>query len=268
MGLRAHHYPHILSHLPPVPWFEALTENYMAKGGMSLMRLRQIRNHYPIVFHGVGMSLGSTDPMNLNYLKHLKHLIKEFQPAYVSDHLSWTSLGGEYVHELLPLPYHEEAVTHVSERIKQVQDQLQQQILIENVSSYLQFSTSDLTEWEFLSSVAEQADCFILLDINNIYVNAHNHGFDPQQYLKAINPKRVREIHLAGYLDCKTHWLDNHGTSVSEPVWELYREALQRFGNIPTCIEWDSHIPAFSKLMQEVLRAKAYQQQNMAGCEA
>lgn len=211
LGLRACHYPDILESLPDVPWFEVLTENYMVDGGMVLERLAQIREHYSIVFHGVGMSIGGTDPLNTVYLQRLKQLVDEFKPGYVSDHLCWTALEGQHSHELLPLPYTQETVKHVSDRIKQVQDFIGQQILIENVSSYLTYQSSEMSEWEFLNQIAEQADCYILLDINNIYVSSYNHKYDPYTYLNAVNKKRVKQYHLAGYLDRGNHLIDTHG---------------------------------------------------------
>lgn len=258
IGLRACHYPYILSNLPAVPWFEVLTENYMVDGGMVLERLRQIREHYPIVFHGVGMSLGSVDPLNKTYLLRLKQLIEHFQPTHISDHLCWTSFQQHYFHELLPLPYTEEAICHIAKRIRQVQDYLDQPILIENVSSYLTYTASQMSEWEFLNAIVDQSGCYILLDVNNVFVSAKNHGFDPKQYIKAINQHKVKQIHLAGFLDCDTHLLDNHGVPVSDEVWGLYQIATERLGQIPTCIEWDNDIPEFPVLLNEATKAQAY----------
>ncbi len=256
LGLRAIHYSYILEHLPPVPWFEVLTENYMVKGGMVLERLSQIRNHYPITFHGVGMSIGSTDPLNYDYLAQLKQLMLRFAPSYISDHLCWTSWQNQHFHELFPLPYTTEAVNHVATRIRQVQDYLGQQILLENVSSYLTYTASDRTEWEFLNAVAAAADCFILLDINNIYVNSRNHEFDAQAYLLGLNPKRVKQLHLAGYQDQQTHLLDTHGAPVSDAVWSLTQRAMTYFGPIPLAIEWDNNIPEFPILFNEAQKAE------------
>lgn len=262
LGLRACHYPYLLEHLPPIPWFEALTENYMVSGGMVLERLTQIRAHYPIVFHGVGLSIGSTTPLSKTYLSQLKHLIDRFEPTYVSDHLCWTSLNNQHLHELLPLPYTEEAINHVAERIRQVQDFLGQQLLMENVSSYLTYTDSTMSEWEFLNTVAEQADCFILLDINNIYVSGYNHGFDPYQYLSSINKHRIKQYHLAGFLDCGTHLVDTHGAHITEPVWQLYETALEHIGDLPVCIEWDNDIPECAVLLQEMAKVKNAQKQS------
>jgi uncharacterized protein (UPF0276 family) len=263
LGLRACHYSYILEHLPQVPWFEVLTENYMVTGGMVLERLEQIRAYYPIVFHGVGMSLGSTDPLSDPYLSHLKQLIDRFKPAYISDHLCWTSFNQQYSHELLPLPFTKEAVVHVAERIKKVQEILGQRMLIENVSSYLTYKASTMPEWEFINEVAEQADCYILLDINNIYVSSYNHKFSAEEYLCCINESRVKQYHLAGYTDNGTHLIDTHGAKVSSAVWKLYEKALKKIGDVPTCIEWDNDIPEFSVLLSEAGMINNYRKKFM-----
>lgn len=256
LGFRAQHFSEIIHHKPPIPWFEVITENYFHEGGLALYQLAQLREHYPIVLHGVGLSLGSSDPLNQDYLLRLKQLVKRFQPAYVSDHLCWTTLQGQYFHELLPLVYSESAVRHVADRIKQVQDFLGQHILVENVSSYVQFPESQLSEWEFLNAVSEAADCFILLDINNIYVSAFNHGFLAQEYLEKINSHRVKQFHLAGFQDCGSYLLDNHGAVVDPAVWELYRLAVKKLGPLPTVIEWDNNIPDFNILVVEADKAQ------------
>lgn len=260
VGLRAPHFQHIMEHQPDIPWFEILIDNYLG-GGPALYQLEQIRNEYPITFHGVGMSLGSTDDLNMSYLKKLKQRISEFEPIHISDHLCWSSFGGHYAHDLLPLPYVTQSITTVVEHVKQVQDYLGQRILIENVSSYLSYKQSVMEEWEFLVTVADQADCDILLDINNIYVSARNHNINAEAYLNAIPVERVKEFHLAGYEDKQTHLLDTHGEPVHTPVWELYKKALNRFGSIPTLIEWDNDIPEFSVLSAEADKANRYQQE-------
>lgn len=257
LGLRAPHYAHVQRHRPEVPWFEVLVDNYIGKGGAALHHLEAIRADYPFRFHGVGMSLGSTDPLDVHYLAGLQALLDRFEPETVSDHLCWTSVGGVHAHDLLPLPCVEEAIAHVAERIIRVQDFLGRQILVENVSSYLSYRQSTLSEWEFLDAVAGRADCGVLLDINNIHVSARNHGFDPDAYLQGIAPQRVCEFHLAGYEDQGTHLLDTHGEPVHEPVWDLYRAALRRFGALPTLIEWDTNIPEFSRLQAEGDKAQA-----------
>lgn len=256
VGLRPCHYPYIETEHPPIPWFEILSDNYLRPGGASLMHLEKIRTHYPITLHGVGMSLGSTDPLNYDYLKKLKSLMQRTQPLLVSDHLCWTSLGNHYFHELLPLPYTDEAVNHVAKRIREIQDFLGQRIMIENVSTYLNFTHSTLTEWEFLQAVADEADALILLDINNIYVSAHNNHFNPEHYLQGLSSRRIAQFHLAGFEDKGTYFLDTHGATIHLPVWDLYKKALSLFGSIPTIIERDNHIPHFSELMNEVDIAK------------
>ncbi len=238
-----------------MPWFEVLIDNHLAPGSVAIDQLDRIRADYPLTFHGVGLSLGSTDPLDVRYLRRIRELIEHYQPAWYSDHLCWISVGGVYVHDLLPLPYVEEAIHHVAARIRQVQDVLGRRILVENVSSYLAYEASVLEECEFLRLVAEEADCDVLLDVNNVHVSARNHGFDPAGYLAAIPPERVRELHLGGYDDRGTHLLDTHGAPVSPPVWELYEAALRRFGPVATLLEWDTDIPRFEVLEAEATRA-------------
>lgn len=261
VGLRANHFKYIEENKPDIPWFEVLIDNYMMDAGSSLYYLEQTAEAYPLTFHGVGMSLGSMDKLNQDYLLKLKKLIKQFNPVYVSDHLCWTSVNGYHSHDLLPMPYTEEAIQILIKHIQQAQDFLEQRILIENVSSYLSFKDSAMQEWEFLKVVAEEADCDILLDINNIYVSAANHKIDAMAYLKHIPVKRVKEMHLAGYTDMGTHLLDTHGEPVHEPVWQLYEKALSKFGNVPTLIEWDNDIPEFPVLEIEAIKASIIMQQ-------
>ncbi|UCE88230.1 MAG: DUF692 domain-containing protein [Pseudomonadota bacterium] len=264
LGLRAPHYAYVEEHRPEVPWFEVLVDNYIGKGGAALHHLETIRSDYPFRFHGVGMSLGSTDPLDMSYLAGLRALIDRFEPDTVSDHLCWTSVGGIHTHELLPLPCVEEAVAHVAARIDRVQDYLGRPILVENVSSYLTYRDDAFTEWEFLDAVAERADCGVLLDINNIQVSAHNHGFDAHAYLQGVDPKRVGEFHLAGYEDQGSYLLDTHGEPVHAPVWELYRAALRRFGAVPTLIEWDTNLPKFERLQEEADTARIIRAEELA----
>ncbi len=259
IGLRAPHYAFIERERPAVPWFEVLVDNYLGKGGAALHHLERIRGDYPVTFHGVGMSLGSTDPLDMGYLGRLKRLVDRIQPAWVSDHLCWCSVDGRHAHDLLPLPYTEQVVEHVAARIMRVQDYLGQRILVENVSTYLDLRASTLSEWAFLVQVAERSDCLILLDINNVYVSACNTGFEPRAYLSAVPAARVREFHLAGYEDRGTHLLDTHGEAVHGPVWALYRQALRRFGPVPTLMEWDNNIPDFTVLQAQADRARACQ---------
>ena len=261
LGLRSPHFSYIEQTRPQVAWFEVLIDNYLGDGGSALFHLQQISQHYPLTFHGVGMSLGSTDELNWRYLHRLKQRMDEFQPLWVSDHLCWSSVGGHYAQDLLPLPYVQQAIDVVVDHIKQIQDFLGCRILIENVSSYLSYKDSVMQEWEFLCQVVERADCDVLLDINNIYVSAYNHGIDAQAYLNAVPVERVREFHLAGYDDLQTHLLDTHGAAVHAPVWALYQDALQRFGPVPTLIEWDNNIPDFTILQTEAAKAEEFMSQ-------
>jgi uncharacterized protein (UPF0276 family) len=259
IGLRAQHHLHVLSESPRTAWFEAHSENYFADGGSHVECLSRIRARYPLSLHGVGLSLGSTDPLNPEHLANLRRVVARFEPTLVSEHLSWSSAGGRFANDLLPLPYTEEALRHVSSRIAQVQDALGRQILLENVSSYLQFESSTLPEWEFVAGVAAESGCGILLDLNNIYVAAHNHGFACHDYLQGIPQHLVQEFHLGGFnridLDGQELLVDTHGTPVCDAVWDLYRAALQRFGDVPTLIEWDTDIPVFDVLEAEARKA-------------
>ena len=256
LGLRKEHYEEILTDLPTLDWLEILTENYLVPGGKPLHFLERIRAHYPLVMHGVSLSIGSVDPLNFEYLRQLKSLAQGIQPEWISDHLCWTGVDAANLHDLMPLPYTEEAVRHVIERVSQVQDVLGRQILLENVSSYLSYKAADMTEWEFLSAIAEGADCLILLDINNIFVSAFNQNFDPLEYIKHIPVGRVRQFHLAGHRDLGDYRIDTHDEPIIEPVWELYAAALQRFGAVSTMIERDDNIPPLKDLMDELGRAR------------
>jgi uncharacterized protein len=248
VGLRRPHFSHVLSEHPGVDWFEVVTENFMVKGGRPLQVLEKVREDYPIVLHGVSMSLGSVDPLNPQYLSRLRDLARQFEPAWISDHLCWTGVGGRNLHDLLPLPYTEEAVTWVARRIRQVQERLERTILIENVSSYMSFVHSTMSEWEFLSAVAEEADCGILLDINNVYVSAFNHGFEPERYIDSVPASRVVQYHLAGHSDHGAYLLDTHDQPVCPAVWSLYERAARRFGPVSALVEWDDNIPDFATL--------------------
>ena len=256
LGLRTDHYQTVLAEKPPVDWFEALSENYMVDGGKPLYYLDRIREDYPVVLHGVSLSIGSTDPLNRSYLARLRQLVDRVEPRWVSDHLCWTGIAGTNLHDLMPLPYTAEAVEHVASRVRQVQDHLGRQILLENVSSYLTYSESAMQEWDFLSAVAESADCLILLDINNIYVSSFNHGFEAMDYLRGIPVSRVWQFHLAGHTNTGRYIIDTHDHPVIDPVWDLYAQALRRFGYVSTMIERDDNIPPLPELLTELDRAR------------
>lgn len=256
LGLRTEHYNAILETKPKVDWFEALSENYMIPGGRPLDFLDKIRAHYPMVMHGVSLSIGSTTAFNQDYLRDLKKLANRIEPAWISDHLCWTGVHGQNSHDLLPLPYTEETVKHVVERIKIVQDFLGRQILIENVSSYASYVDSTMTEWAFINEIANQADCLLLLDVNNIYVSSYNHNFDPKAFIDGIPTKRVQQIHLAGHQNNGDYIIDTHDAPVIDPVWDLYSYAISRFGVVSTMIERDDHIPALEVLVDELSIAR------------
>ena len=264
IGLRAQHYMDVLETRPSIGWLEVHSENYFGAGGQPHYFLEQFRARYPLSLHGVGLSLGSTDALDYAHLDKLKALIARYQPGLVSEHLCWGSVGGRYLNDLLPLPYTEEALRHICERICRTQDFLGRQILIENVSSYLQFAQSTIPEWEFVAAVAQTTGCGILLDVNNIYVNAVNSSFDPLIYLQAIPVEAVQEIHLAGFDSNGECLIDTHGKPVCDAVWALYREALERFGNVPTLIEWDTDIPELAVLLEEARKADAILEKNRA----
>jgi len=255
LGLRTRHYGEILETRPAVPWFEVLVDNYAHGEGPPLHHLERVRAHYPVVFHGVGMSLGSTDPLDREYLESVRALARRFAPGWISEHLAWTSVGGRHFHELLPLPFDDESAHNTAARIAEVQDFFGERILVENAASYMAFERSCLGEAEFVNAVLAEADCDLLLDVNNVYVNATNHGFDPVAYLEALPPERVRQMHLAGYDDHGDYLIDAHGSPVSAPVWDLYEKAMTLFPGVPTCIEWDKDVPPLATLLAEMKRA-------------
>jgi uncharacterized protein len=264
LGLRVDHYEAILSGRPPVEWFEALTENYLVPGGKPLHYLTRIRERYPVALHGVSLSIGSTHPLDREYLGKVKALAARIEPEWVSDHLCWTGVGGKNAHDLLPLPYTEEALANVVARVGAVQDFLGRRILLENVSSYVTFRDSRLTEWEFLRAVGEQADCLILLDVNNIYVSSVNHEFDPHDYLNAIPVERVQQFHIAGHENHGDYLIDTHDHPVPDPVWSLYDAAVRRFGNVSTMIERDANIPPLEELCAELDTARRLAERALA----
>jgi hypothetical protein len=260
VGLRPKHYPYILDQAPGgalgVDWFEALSENTMIPGGRPLRMLDEVRAHFPVVLHGVSMNLGSTDPLDHDYLDHLARLIDRVEPVWVSDHLCWTGVGGHTLHDLLPLPFTSESIRHVALRIARVQEHLGHRIAVENVSSYMSFCADEMPEWEFLAAVAERADCGILLDVNNVYVSARNHGFEPERYLDAIPVERVFQFHLAGHSEQGDLLIDTHDHPVKDEVWALFEHAVRRFGAVSTLIEWDDLIPPFEVLEEHAARAR------------
>lgn len=257
LGLRTAHYEAVLGETHAIDWLEIITENYLVPGGKPLDWLERVRARFPMVMHGVSLSIGSTDPMDREYVKAVRQLAGRIEPAWISDHLCWTGVEGRNMHDLLPLPYTEEALLHVVRRVGEVQDALGRQILLENVSSYLTFRSSDMSEWEFLSEVAERADCAILLDINNIYVSSVNHGFDAAHYLRSVPKHRVRQFHLAGHSDMGGHLIDTHDHPIAAPVWDLYAKAVAHFGPVPAMIERDDNIPELSELVAELDVARA-----------
>jgi hypothetical protein len=256
LGLRTDHYQHIIENKPQVDWFEIISENYMVDGGKPLANLDKIRADYPMVMHGVSMSIGSTDPINIRYLAKLKTLMERVEPKWFSDHLCWTSVNHINSHDLLPLPYNEATITHIVDRIQQVQEYMGRQMLIENLSSYVTYDESEMTEWEFVNEIARRADCYLLLDINNIFVSANNHHFIPEQYIDGIDSDRVMQFHLAGHSYSGDMIIDTHDHPVCDPVWELYEYALQRFGAVSTMIERDDNIPDFPELRDELAVAE------------
>ena len=257
IGLRAPHVSGVLAARPGVRWFEVHSENYYVDGGPALTALARIRADYPLSLHGVGMSLGSVDPLDRAHLAKLRRLIDRIEPALVSEHLCWSGIDGRHLNDLLPLPYTEEALAHVSSRITEVQEAIGRELLVENVSTYLAFADATIPEWEFVAAVARRTGCKLLLDVNNIYVNAVNHGFDADVYLAAMPPDAVAEIHLAGFDASGPYLIDTHGAPVAPEVWALYTRAIERMGARPTLIEWDTEIPAFSVLEREAATAQA-----------
>lgn len=265
LGLRPKHYEALLGEQAgAVDWLEAITENFLGSGGKPLRYLERLRERYPIVLHGVSLSIGSTDALDKKYLRQLRSLADRLEPAWISDHLCWTGVGGVNLHDLLPLPYTEEALQHVVERILQTQELLGRRILIENVSSYIAFPQSAMSEHEFLAELAVRSDCLLLLDVNNVYVSSVNHDFDPRTYIAALPQDRIRQIHLAGHSRQGPYLIDTHDAPISEPVWALFRDAIARFGPVPTMIERDANIPQLGELLAELDRAREIVRQTQA----
>ncbi|WP_431101553.1 MNIO family bufferin maturase [Roseateles noduli] len=256
LGLRSTHYREFLERPQPVDWLEVISENYLVPGGKPLAMLDGIRAKYPMVMHGVSMNLGAVAGLDADYLRQLASLARRVEPLWVSDHLCWTGVHGRHLHDLLPLPYTDEALRVVVRNIGQAQDALGRRLVVENVSSYLDYADSSLSEAQFVAEVARRADCLLLVDVNNIHVSAVNHGFDALAYLDALPAERVQQIHVAGHSDHGDHLIDTHDQPVAEPVWQLYAEALRRFGPVATMIERDEHIPPLSELLEELDQAR------------
>lgn len=256
LGMRPVHYPALLENPGCVDWLEALSDNYLVPGGKPLYYLDKLRADYPMAMHGVALDIGGTDALDESYLRSLRALADRIQPMWISDHLCWNGVDGVNLHDLMPLPYTEEALRHLTGRIARAQDVLGQQILIENVSSYLSYAADEMTEWEFIATLAKQADCLILLDVNNVYVSSRNHGFDPLDYLRAIPAARVRQMHLAGHSDHGDYLVDTHDAPVADAVWSLYGHAARMFPGVATMIERDDHIPPLEELVAELQIAR------------
>lgn len=257
VGLRNQHFPYLMSHDPAVEWFEIISENFIDNFGYARRVLERVAALRPIVMHGVSLSIGSTDPLDLDYLKDLKALAEFVRPVWVSDHLCWTGVAGVNTHDLLPMPLNEESLKHVAARVRQVQDFLERPLVLENPSSYLEFKDSTLNEWDFLSELVRETGCGLLLDVNNVYVSAYNHGFDPERYIRSLPHEAVVQLHLAGPTDCGRYLVDTHDRPVPAPVWELYRLAQELTGGVSTLLEWDANIPEFPELVAELRKAES-----------
>lgn len=257
IGLRPTHYESIIESRPTIDWFEIVSEDFIVDGGAPLYYLEKIREHYPLVMHGVSLSIGGTDPLDQDYLHKLKVLMDRADPCWVSDHLCWTGVEGVNTHGLLPLPFTQEAIDHVAERTLQVQDFLGRQILLENISSYVDYTVSEMTEWEFMTAVAEKADCLLLFDVNNAFVNAFNHEFSAMDFINGLPPERVQQFHIAGHDHQGTHIIDTHDHEIVEGVWALYEASVRRFGAVSTLIERDDNIPNITEMLQELEHAKS-----------
>ena len=258
VGLRTVHFGYVLANQPAVDWFEILSENFMDTGGRPLYVLDQVAERYPIAMHGVSMNIGSKDPLDWDYLRKLKELARRTKAHWVSDHLCWTGVAGQNVHDLLPMPTNEETLRYTISRVREVSDFLERPLILENASTYLEFASSTMTEWDFLARLLEEADCGILLDVNNVYVSSFNHCFDPRAYIDGIPPDRVVQYHLAGHTNKGTHIIDTHNDHVIDEVWDLYGYSHERTGPVATLLEWDADIPEFEVLHEEALKVRAY----------
>jgi uncharacterized protein (UPF0276 family) len=256
LGLRPQHYAEILEGSPKVDWFEVISENYMVDGGQPLRMLDRIRDRYPVVMHGVSLSIASTSPLDMDYLKRLKALAARVEPKWISDHLCWTGVHGVNLHDLLPIPYTQEALDHVVDRVTQVQDVLGRRLTLENVSSYVTFGQSEMSEWEFVTEVATRADCWLLFDVNNVYVSSFNHGFAAGDFLNGVPRDRIVQFHVAGHSHEESHIVDTHDHPVCDEVWDLYRDAVAHFGPVSTMIERDDNIPPLAELVEELDHAR------------
>lgn len=256
LGLRPDYYEEILLHKPQLDWFEILTENYLVPGGKPLYYLDKIREYYPLVMHGVSLSLGSSDPLDFEYLEQVKKLASRVEPAWISDHLCWTGVQGINVHDLLPIPYTYQAIHHISSRIQQIQDYLARPVLIENVSSYLTYKQSELTEWDFIAEIVKRTGCHVLLDVNNVYVSSVNHQFNPMEYINSMPAEHVAQIHLAGHSNHGDYIVDTHDAPVIAPVWELYEATIKRLGLVSTMVERDDNMPPLADLLSEINHAR------------
>ncbi len=263
LGLRSVHFSHILEHWPEVDWFEVISENFMDSQGRPRRIVEQIAERYPVVMHGVSLSIGSTDPLNFDYLRKLKSLAESIAPKWVSDHICWTGVAAKNTHDLLPIPFTEETLQHVIERVHVVQDYMERPLVLENPSSYVEFQGSTMGEAEFISRLADETGCGLLLDVNNVYVSSFNHDLDPAEFIRAVPHDRIVQFHLAGHTNYTTHLIDTHDGHVIDPVWELYHLAHQLTGGVSTLLEWDASIPPFPELHEEVLKAKHFMKKHL-----
>ncbi|MFJ2463720.1 DUF692 domain-containing protein [Pseudomonas sp. NPDC087615] len=265
LGLRSAYYQQILEQSPNVDWFEVVSENFMVQGGKALYHLDAIAERYPLVMHGVSLSIGGPHALDVDYLKQLKQLAERVNPAWISDHLCWSRGNAHQLHDLLPLPYTEESLEYIAERVRHVQDVLQRPLVLENVSSYVRGASDDFTEWEFLAVLSRVSGCELLLDVNNVYVSSRNHGFDPWTFIQSLPTDKVRQLHLAGHSDYGDYVIDTHDQPVSDPVWALYQRTLEHFGPVATLLERDDHFPPFEELLDELQKARALGERVLAG---